>query len=283
MLARLCSVALIVTALFGLSGCDNTVEPIADTSGDAFAVFGFLDMRSDHQVIRVESLRPTILASGTSLVGVSVTTSNELTGQRVVWTDSAGVDEDGLPVTLFTASFRPEPGARYRLEVRGDGDAATTATTQIPEAPTFYTDPAVGDESSLSQRVYMQNLPGPPQGLSMNYTVVDIGQEIPVTIPVSYGDSGSSTSSGWALDVLLFSDRFVVMRGLNRDIGDQGIALRNLRLAVQVPSAEWNAPPESNIHRGHGFFGSVGYYTYQWRLDSQSVGVIGWLDEQHLD
>ena len=41
--------------VFILIGCDNTIEPIVDDV-TGYAVYGYLDMRTERQVIRVEGI-----------------------------------------------------------------------------------------------------------------------------------------------------------------------------------------------------------------------------------
>ncbi|MDA0684103.1 MAG: hypothetical protein O3A57_06715 [Bacteroidetes bacterium] len=268
--------------VFILIGCDNTIEPIVDDV-TGYAVYGYLDMRTERQVIRVEALRPILLASSGDLGDLSVTSYDNNTGQHFEWTDSSAFDNSGVPITLFTAHFRPLEGHEYSLIVEGSGGTALEATTTIPTAPIFYSDELRGTIENLTQPVFLQGIAVPPQDLRVEYTMINVGEEDPVTIPVSYGNQGFALNEGWTFNVNYYSDQYVVMRQLGRDLGEPGIRFKKLALSFAVPSIEWQEAPGSNILNGHGFFGSVAGYQYEWRLDAAGVELLGWIDEQPLE
>ena len=272
----------LMAVLFVLAGCENTIEPIVDDIDD-YAVYGYLDMRTDRQVLRVEALRPTLLASGDDLdrvADVSVVTIDLTSGQRIEWADSSGFDDDGGPVTFFTAGFRPLEGHEYRLSVGGSGGTLLSANTTIPTAPVFYRDELTGTIDDFAQPAFLQGLTSAPQQLHVEYTVINIGEETPVTIPVSYGNQGFASNDGWVFTVNYHSDQYVVMRDLGRDLGEPGIRFRKIAVSFAVPSTEWQQTPGSNISNGLGFFGSLAHYQYNWQLDARAVELFGWIDEQ---
>jgi hypothetical protein len=265
-----------------LSACDNTIEPLVEDGGSSYAIHGFLDMRSERQVIRVESLRATVLADTEGLTGVEVVTSDLMTGQFNVWSDSLVTLDDGSEGVLYYADFKPIAGHEYRVQVGREGEIKASATTLVPSSPSFYIDPTRGDTLNLKQQVYLVNVQDQPKQLTMQYTVIDVGSESPQTIPISYGESGSQIQDGWTFDVQLSIDRFIVMRILNRDTDEQNVRLRRVSFSLTIESSEWtNQLTSTNLENAHGFFGSVGYYEYFWQLDEQSLGVMGFLDDQN--
>ncbi len=263
------------------SACDNTIEPQIDDGETRYAVHGFLDMRVERQVLRIESLRSTVLSDPAEMDGVEVITSDVESGQFVVWSDSVVTLNDGTDGTVYYADFKPLPGHMYRLSVGRPGEIGATATTVVPSAPTFYQDPVRGDSLDLKQQVFMVNLEDQPKALTMHYTLLDVGDEAPQTIPISYGGIGSSIPDGWTFDVMLAVDRFILLRILNHEPAERRVRLRELGFSLTIESREWlDLLEPANLTNAHGFFGSVGYYEHDWLLDAQSLSMIGFIDDQ---
>ena len=272
-------ISLFAAALV-LSGCDNVVEPISEGQSESIAIYGLLDMRTDTQTIRLEALRSTILAQSTDLDGVSIRSIAVGTGAFQEWSKVDSTDSAGNSITLFTAAFTPEAGVTYRVDVSRNGQVISEAHTTIPPQPRLVLDPVIGDESTLSQTLYLLDINGTPEGLTVAYTVVDIDDGDPVTVPVAYGRIVDQPVSQLNFDVTYFSDRFIVMNQLGRDIDEAGVRLRRLEMSFDLPSSEWNDVGSPNVTSGLGFFASVGRYNYTWTLDDQSVSIIGWVNEQ---
>lgn len=272
-------IALLTTTLLQV-GCENTVEPISAEREDTVALYGILDMRSNQQIVRVEALRSTILSEDDGLDGVRVRSIVVGSGIFQEWRDSTGTDEVGNPVSLYVSDFRPEAGATYRLAVTREDQILAEAITTVPAAPGLLIDPAVGDESSLAQTVYLRDMNGAPQGITVSYTMIDMDLGNPVTIPVSYGQIVETPVTQLNFDVTYWSDRFVVMNALGRDIDEPGVQLQRIELSFDLPSPEWADVESSNLLDGLGFFASIGRYSYSWLLDDQSVATMGWIDAQ---
>jgi hypothetical protein len=272
-------ISLFAAALV-LGGCDNLVEPISESRTGSVAVYGVLDMRMEEQVIRLEALRSTILAESSELDDVTIRSIAVGEGSFQDWTRVDSTDSAGNPITLFVASFTPKAGTTYRVDVFRNGEVISEARTTIPSQPRLVLDPVIGDESTLSQTLYLAGLNGIPESLTVAYTVVDIDESDPVTVPVPYGRIVEQPVSQLNFDVTYFSDRFVVMNQLGRDIDESGVRLRRLEMSFDLISPEWNEINATNVTGGLGFFASVGRYTYSWALDDQSVSTIGWVNEQ---
>lgn len=272
-------IPLMVLALVQV-GCDNTVEPISADQVDTVALYGFLDMRSDKQVIRLEALRSTILSRSNDLEGVRVRSIAVGSGTFQEWRDSTATDDAGNPITLYVSDFTPQAGATYRLTVTRDDQVLAEATTDVPDAPGLLLDPVTGDENTLAQTVYLRDMDGAPERVVISYTVVDIDQSEPITIPVSYGRLSEQPVSQLNFDVTYWSDRFVVMNALGRDIDEVGVKLMRIEMTFDLPSPEWVDVASTNLTGGLGFFASVGRYTYSWPLDLESVTTMGWINAQ---
>ncbi|MDA0378641.1 MAG: hypothetical protein O3C45_02735 [Bacteroidetes bacterium] len=271
---------LILSFALVLAACDNTVDPVLEDADVRYAVHGFLDMRTDRQILRIESLRPTILAEAGAMVGVDVVVAEEGTGVRHVFRDSSATASDGSPLTLFVASFRPQAGRTYRLEAGRPGELPLVATTRIPMAPTLQFGNVTGTLENLEQVLFLTGIEGVPEGVTMYYTVTPPAQDDRVTIPVRYGRLASGPVSDLNFSVSYTSDRFVVMNALRLNSDTPGVRLGRIEMSVDLPSPEWRLVQPGNIQRGHGQFASVGRYRYSWRLDRPSVEILGWIDEQ---
>ena len=270
----------ILSLLLLLTACENAVEPVVEDAEVRYAVYGFLDMRTDHQVIRVEALRPTILAEGDELDGVQVMVVEEGTGTRHLFRDSTGVATDGSPVSLFVADFVPTAGRNYRLEVGRPDESPTVATTRVPEVPILQFGLTTGTADDLSQILYLISVNGAPEAVTLFYTVLVPGEDDPVTIPINYGRLVQSPVSDLNFPVEYFSDRYIIMNTLRLDADTPGVRLQKIEMSLDLPSVEWTRVQPGNILRGHGFFASVGRYRYTWQLDRPSVEILGWIDGQ---
>lgn len=277
---RLLPIISLLLAVFIQAGCDNTVEPISADREDTVALYGVLDMRTNTQIIRLEALRSTILSQDDDLENIRVRSIVVGSGTFVEWRDSTGTDDAGNPVSLYVADFTPMAGARYRLTVMRDDVLLVDAFTDVPAAPGLLIDPARGDESSLAQTVYLRDMNGAPEGVTVSYTVIDVGQSEPTTIAVPYSRIVEQPVTQLNFDVTYFADRFVVMNALGRGIDEPGVQLRRVELTFDLPSTEWADAQSSNLPQGLGFFASVGRYSYSWTLDEQSVVTLGWINAQ---
>lgn len=273
----------IILAVLLLTACENTVEPVVEDAEVRYAVYGFLDMRTERQVIRVESLRPTILSEGTVLEDVQVTVIEEGTGMRTSFRDSMATAEDGSPVSLFVADLTLLPGRSYRLEVTRPGELPTVARTRIPATPVLQFGQTTGSVADLAQTLYLLGVNGAPEAATIYYTVVAPTVEDPVTVPVNYGRLTTTPVADLSFPVNYFLDRFIVMNALQLNLDVPGVRFLRLEMSFDLPSEEWGQVEPRNIDRGHGFFASVGRYHYSWLLDRQSVETLGWIDEQHRE
>ncbi len=269
------------TAL-GLAACDNEVTPLLDEPEAFFAVHGFLDTAADTQFVRVEPLRASILGGTDAPLDAVVTSTHLQTGTTTTWRDSLVTLDDGRTGHLFFARFRPVPGGDYRLTVLRPDGRATEATTHVPAAPAVRPTPPTGDTVRLTQRVTLEGLTHPVRDVNVHYLVSSTLTDSIQTITLVYGDAGHPGPQGWDVDVTLARDhRLILHRFVSANPNDTTLAFFGLNMSFDVPSVEWLTPEVSaNVAHGHGFFGAVGRHTVTWRLDTDAVRTLGFVDQQ---
>lgn len=266
--------AALVLALL-CCGCDNTLTPFADEPEVYFGVYGYLDMAADTQFVRVNALRPNILDPTLAApLDAVVTTTDEEQGTVVVWQDSVVTLDDGTFGHLFFARFDVRAGATYRLEVRRPDGRTTTATTNVPPAPSLDVGAVLGDVASLSQQVTLLGVPVQPWRLQMYYTVAEPG-ETPATFEILYGNAGRSTINGWQVEIFLKRDQKSILRSLNRNQTDTSVLFFGLEIEVQEPNAVWDNPALSQVEHGHGFFAAMSRVRIPWELTADEVEALG--------
>lgn len=268
--------------MVGAVGCDNAIEPLSETSGDVFAINGFLDSEADTQFVRVSGLRPIILADEPDVSDVRVSSIDSETATVIEWRDSLVVLDDGSTGHLFFALFKPTPGNEYTFRVERSGGRRATATTRIPMSPDVLVSAPEGDSLTLSQFILLRGVGSPPSDLQMHYRVVEPDSEMARDIIIGYGQTGQVSASGWRFEVFLKRDVNTILRTLGLLPSDTTVRLKRIGVRLSIPSREWAdiASPQ-NLEMAHGFFGSVGRYSISWTLDPLSTKIIGFVDEQN--
>ena len=270
----------VVLAIAG-TGCDNTIDPLVESDFEAFAIHGYLDMRTSSQVVRVESLRATILAEPVSLEGVQVSSIELETGIHKIWRDSTVVLDSGSEGIVYVAHFRPTLGRSYRLIVSRGGSPGAEAIAQLPTQPSILVNSPVGDSLNMKQRIVLQGMTEEPNQVFMRYVVVPADDSGERTIRIAYGKPGAASVNGWEFDVDLATDRYIILNQLGLTITTNTVTVRGVSLEMTVFSDEWKDPDnEANLIQAHGFFGSVGVLEQGWLLDTNSLNTLGFIDGQ---
>ncbi len=272
-----CAAAALITLL----GCENAIDPIADEGQDIYAIYGYLDMRTSLQKVRVDLLRPTILSDPLSLEGVQVTTIDRNDGTFEVWRDSSVVLDDGSQGHLFVAEFRPTLGHVYSLLVSRHGAPGAEAVSELPLRPEVIVDSPVGDSLNVSQHFTLLGVTQKPTAVYVRYEVGPPDDSGVQVIRVAYGDPGSATARGWEFDIDLSTDRYIIMNGLDLNINTKGVTVRRVSMEMTLFSKEWTSKEiDGNLDRAHGFFASVGVFEFAWLLDSDTLNKLGLLNGQ---
>jgi len=131
------------TLLLVAGGCDPSVTVLQPSDKYRFSLFGTLDVAADTQVIRVEPLGDSTRIGAAPSLDARVVLKNTDTGTQVTLDDSFEVVSGGIAQVhnvRTTDSIRP--GTTYRVSVRVNGEAVTTATTTTPpQAPILEHEP----------------------------------------------------------------------------------------------------------------------------------------------
>ena len=278
------SYGLVIAILaLGLSvtACENSVDPIHETGFEAFAIHGYLDMRTSRQEVRIESLRPTVLAEPISMDGVQVSTIESETGLFHIWSDSTVVLDTGEPATVYAADFTPELGKTYRLIVSRNGENGAEAVAKVPSKPNVFTHTPVGNTLTMKQHIVLQGMKDPPDRVHISYVVLPSDDSGEQTVRIAYGQPGAATAEGWEFDVDLARDRNIILNQLSLNIPTHTVTIRNVSFEMTVYSEEWKEPQkEANLDHAHGFFGSVGVVKHPWIIDTTSLNTLGFIDGQ---
>lgn len=257
-------------------GCDESLDPFENERGDRFAVHGYLDTSVDTQIVRVEAFRPAILSPEPDLSDLIVTTQVEPQGEVVQWTPDSVELLNGSEVTVFTASFRPIPGATYHLNVHRPGREGTRAVTHVPTQPGF----VVADPVNLIQTVFLSDLPRTPDLLAVKYDVIVPEDNEKQSVQVVYQDDSSQSNLSGRVDVRLQIDQAIVEGRLFRSDTDDPLTLERIGLVVRLPSKEFERGGSDNVTAGEGFFGSVAEFDLAWVLETNVVLEMGFEDGQ---
>lgn len=266
------------------AGCENSVEPFADTTRH-FAIYGFLDADADTQFVRVEATRPNLDNDADAGSDISnVTTQNMGSGETVSWTDSAIVLDDGSPGLLYWAVFRPIPRDPYQIEVvRSDG-ATSSATTTVPAIRSVDPlDPTRTFSGTIEQALIMENVARRPEAITVNYDIGFPDGREPLRITLDYNVFGVPVPGGWKIDVRLTRDR----ERINGRLGLPPTAvlhLHEISMTMRLLSADWplvgSREIVNNVTDGFGYFGAAATHGVNWQVDSVIVRELGFEDLQ---
>ena len=128
--------AAVLSALLLMVGCDPSVDLVEPSAQYQFSLFGTLDVTADTQVIRVEPIGDTTQIGAPATIDADVRLTNVETGTQVALKDSFAVVGGGIAqVHNFWTTYSIQPGTTYRVSVRVDGEAVTTATATTPTRP----------------------------------------------------------------------------------------------------------------------------------------------------
>lgn len=282
--------ALAGGTVVGMVGCTVEFEPFAD-SDKFYTVAGFLDTDAAVQIVRVIPIRQSIDRPDSIADVPTVSTLDLMSGDRVVWTDSLVVLDDGSQGLIYRARFRPLPEHTYRLDV--EGDRGTTKVEVVVPAVSLTATPtnAVPFPSA-------SNFPVSWPGVS-NVIAVDVFYDAVPTvgaqtraslwIPYEHLHRGQLVDDNWTFDMRLLEDRTILSK-LTGTTGE--LALGCLVLRVTEPSAGWQPPPGgvfdrdvliqpgvfSNVTDGLGWFGAVTRTSYAWPIINIDRNILGSLD-----
>lgn len=282
---RLAALILVLTAGLVLTACEEGVDPLLE-SDRHYSLYGFLNMNRDTQYVRVDEIRPTLRLTDPSPLDARVTSTDQVTGEVVVWRDSVFAFSDGTYAHLFYAPFRVIPTHTYRLLVeRGDG-ATTWVETRIPDRPQAQVQPAVTrvvNQATLSsQAVVWEGITREPDSTAVWYRFFSeagkplIDEKLPPK-------RVQLTPEGLEVQIDLTADRDTLLERVGRRV------LLGMGMTIILRNAEWDPPGEgfdprvlsqpgvfSNVRQGFGFVGAAGAFSVEWVLDEQVANRLGY-------
>lgn len=256
-------------ALITFTACDNTVDPFAETSRRAFAVYGYLDSRVDTQFVRVT---PVIGASGFEY-GESLDAEVILTdlhrGTTVALQDFSVALEDGRRAYVYYTLAKPLAGTAYRLDVYSPGGGDTTdAVTHMPGPDQVI----VGDAERDVTGRYMQMVRwldvSTVRDIVVHYEL-RVGASV-TTVSVDYPSPRAGVSNETRLN--LEWDRDIVLRSLPAGTDTSDVALRGVNVTADLASREWGMIADSPSE----FFAAVGRVHREWTLPDSVVTAMGY-------
>ena len=124
---------LLTATLLLTPSCDPTVSVLNPSDQHQFSLFGALNVAAEKQVIRVEPLGDSMQIGAPAEFSGTVTLKNLDSGTQVTLNDSlTTVGRQGAQIHNFWTTHPIYPATSYRVTVRREGEAITTATTTTP-------------------------------------------------------------------------------------------------------------------------------------------------------
>lgn len=283
-LSLLAGIAAVVAVTAFTAGCENSVEPFAETTRH-FAIYGFLDADADTQFVRIEATRPNLDDDAINASNIAgVTTRNLASGEVISWRDSTLDLEGGRQSLLYWAVFRPTLGDPYRIEVVREDGATSSATTTVPDLTSFDPrEPHRTFAATLEQSLVFANVARRPEAVTVNYDVTLEADEDPLRITLGYTFFGVPSPGGWKIDVRLTRDRERINSRLALQPA-QILFLHEISMTVRLLSTDWplveSRDRVNNVVDGFGFFGAAATHVVTWRVDSLIVRQLGFEDKQ---
>lgn len=272
---RLTTAAALSLALLLPSGCEESVDAVLE-SDQPFTLYGFFNPRSDTQAVRVFPIEPLLAPTQLEPLDALVRSTDLVTGESVVWSDSVVHFDDGTIGHVAYAPFRVQYGHTYRFEVaRPDGEISHA---EIPVPGLIEVDRLEPFTRRFPDRVNAAPyLPVSWQGeakliqidVVYEFEVLNIGRNI-VSIP--YDGQQAEVNGGWVVEIDLGRDqehiRTEMLRtGFMSDV-DAQIELNTMYMSAMVINGDWDPPGGifdinvlvepgawTNVENGFGFVG----------------------------
>ncbi|MEP0548930.1 MAG: hypothetical protein ABJF88_18495 [Rhodothermales bacterium] len=244
-------------------GCADSVEPTFDAD-KPYTLYGVLDPTVERQTLRVVPFEPDINPREPALVGAEVVSTNLMTGEQVVWTDSLVLFGDGRFGTIYHADFSPAYRDRYRIEARRADGAVSRAEVTVPPFVEALAQPS---ERPIGAFVVSALWPAAPRlnQAEAVFILADpdcnvLTQVVPVSRPAE------PFEFGWKVPTDFLAD---ARRVLDELAPSNNVALLDFRLRAVVSSEDWvprggTYDPEvlvdpnalTNVEDGFGFVGA---------------------------
>ncbi len=287
------TVFLAAASLLALAACEETVDPILDSSRD-FTLWGTLDMARDTQFVRVIPIRETLANDVPDRLPVTFTSEHVDDGTVIPWRDSLLTFPDGSRGHVFFAPLRIRSGHTYRLALQPDGsDLVTSAVTTVPATPRPRVQPPLisggigGAIGQGTQQVLWDGVADQPFRIELWYRFLPAegGPFQDVRLPYVPRNEPAGPAQ-WAVTLDLTRDRRTLDTLVVVDqtpLVSLGLELTLLDDAFVPPGGAFD--PEvlvqpgtlSNVENGLGFVGSVGRFPVEWALSEDEAERLNYL------
>lgn len=264
---------LLLLFSWGTIGCEEQANPFVGQE-QPYTVFGYLNPKSNTQLIRVIPVAGSIGALNPDMIDAAVITINLETGIQHTWKDSLITFESGGTGHVFVSHFTPNHGESYRLEVtRSDGAVSSAEVTIPPDASArpqqnpfnpailgYFIESAVEPNIVQADMEYIAAALQPPV----------VGNPIFLPLNTSHRDKITPATNGWLVEVDLRADFRVIREAFIQNcLTTDYMSVRSMRFTLFFGDENWIPPggifdPEvlvqpdlfSNIDNGYGFFGA---------------------------
>lgn len=289
-------VTLAMTALLGLSACEEDVVAVVGTDVP-YSLYGVLSPQLDSQWVRVFPVEERLAPALPEPLDAQVISVDRTTGEQYVWRDSVIVDFADQYAHVYYAPFQARFGHTYRIvATRSDGAESMVEVTVPPEAEIILREPVIR-LSSVVQPVFVRGDVAGLVQVEVSYAVAykrsDEADIESNNIVIPYLLKHEKTDGGWIVPVDLRQDFLEITASIAQQV-DVGIDLRvgvillSVTLRLIAANEAWDPPggifdeeilvqPNvmRNVQNGFGFVGA-GYRLYrQWLPPVEAIEEAG--------
>ncbi|HEX7071672.1 MAG TPA: hypothetical protein VF190_12740, partial [Rhodothermales bacterium] len=288
---------LLLALALALAGCADEVTD-AEKTTRAFTLYGYLDPKSDVQVVRVFPIQPLLERIGPE-IDAEVRYLDLETGAAHPGVDSVVSFPSGEYGHVFNGHFRARYGSTYRVEVTRSDGAESFAEVTVPsevtveELPVFIT-------RSVDSPTPRPHLPlffkGEPTWIATATAIYDVEiYELFARrqVRISYDYRPEQVEGGWQVAVDLTTDFEHILSTFIGEFGpaveDYQILFIGLRFVVDVVNEGWYPPTGrfdaellvepglmTNVDNGFGFIGSGYRLTHEMKVPECLLSWAGY-------
>lgn len=272
-----------------LTSCEEDVARPAPHAYP-YSMWGVLTPLADTQFVRVFPIETRLAPGEPEPLDAAFTSTDLITGDQHAWRDSVIVDSTGTG-HVFYASFQPEWGHRYRLEIERHDGASSWVEVDIPERMRL----VLGETDTTDNVVLSASLLGEAQHLLRSEVEIYVSYVVgftppPTSLPIyeyfryviPYRDRLRRAGNGWELSIDLERNFSPIFAEVSRDedfISSEGITLLLVTFRVLVTNEEWMPPggefdeniliqpgAMENVENGFGFVAGGYRLSRSWTL-----------------
>ena len=151
------SVLLVLLGTSVLSGCETSLEPFDEDSGQ-FSIQGYMTLTGQENLIRIKDLRTSPLNTSPQPLKSTVTLVNLATGQTVALSDSV-IEFNGVYTHNFRVLRPLQSGVTYRLTVERSNGQSSHAIATMPTVEGTEFSPSGTISCNEAFNLYIPSLP----------------------------------------------------------------------------------------------------------------------------